>query len=140
MDIDNRESRGLGTRLHVTNIAPKALVNFSKECMDPSSRLSNHLMATRPRLEGKTVHIRAFIFGMDSHSLIKVTNMFNRIGPTIINGKGRLVAATRELNLFNTPRKKGVGYLKETFPMESCPWLLLGGVLDLLQYCFRPEV
>ena len=53
--------------------------------------------------------------------MIKVTNMFNRIGPTITNGKGRLDEVTRELSLFNTPRKKGVGYLKESLCMAPCP-------------------
>ena len=41
------------------NLASNALVSSSKECIDPSSRLSNHLMATELRLEGKTLHIRA---------------------------------------------------------------------------------
>ena len=58
---------------------------------------------------------------MDNHSLIKVTNMFNMIGPTIINGKGRLVEAMREFSLFNTLRKKGAGYLKESLSHGNMP-------------------
>ena len=40
----------LGIRLHVTNLAPNALVSSSKEFMDPSSKPFNHLMAIRSRL------------------------------------------------------------------------------------------
>ena len=57
MDNESKESRGLRTRLHVTNLAPNAFVSSSKDPIDPSSRPSNHLMATGLRLEGKTLHI-----------------------------------------------------------------------------------
>ena len=30
-----------------------------KESMEPTPKLSNHLMATGPKLEGKTLHIEA---------------------------------------------------------------------------------
>ena len=57
MDIESKESRCLRTQLHVINLAPNAFVSSSKDPIDPSSRPSNHLIATRPRLEGKTLHI-----------------------------------------------------------------------------------
>ena len=47
------------TYVLIVNLASNAPVSSSIECIDPSSRLSNHLMATEPRLEGKTLHIRA---------------------------------------------------------------------------------
>ena len=59
MNMDNRESKGLGTLLHVTNLTPNSLVSSSKDLMEPSSNLSNPLMTTGPRLKGKTLHIKA---------------------------------------------------------------------------------
>ena len=55
--------------------------------------------------------------------------MLNRVSFTVINGKSGLVEVTRELDLLNTPRKRGAGYLEGA----PCPWPLLGGVLDLLR-------
>ena len=55
MDIESKESRCLGTRVHVTNLALNAFVSSSKDPIDPSSRPSNHLIATVSRLEGKTL-------------------------------------------------------------------------------------
>ena len=49
---------------------------------------------------------------MDGHSLIKVAHMFKMISLTIINGKNGLVEVMRELGLFDTPRKRGAGYLE----------------------------
>ena len=70
---------------------------------------------------------------MNGHLLVKMAHMFDRIDFTIIDGESRLVKAARELGLLNTLRKWGARYLKETFPIASCPWPFLGGVLDLLQ-------
>ena len=36
----------------------KAWVSSLKELMEPAARPSNHLIATGPKLEGKTLHIR----------------------------------------------------------------------------------
>ena len=57
--IESRQSKGLGTLLHVTSQALKALVNSSYDLMDPSFNLSNHLMAMGSRLERKTLHMKA---------------------------------------------------------------------------------
>ena len=57
--MDNRESKGKGTLLHVIKRDPKARVSSLKELMEPAARPSNHLIATGPKLKGKTLHIRA---------------------------------------------------------------------------------
>ena len=41
IDIDCNESSGLGTLLHVINLAPNALVSSSKDPTNPSSKASN---------------------------------------------------------------------------------------------------
>ena len=61
--MDNKESKGLGTLLHVTNLTLNALVSSSKDLIEPSSNPSNYLMATVLSLEGKTLHIRALFLG-----------------------------------------------------------------------------
>jgi len=38
---------------------PKARVSSLKELIEPAIRPSNHLIATSPKLEGKTLHIGA---------------------------------------------------------------------------------
>ena len=55
---DSKKSKGRGTLLQVTNQAPKALVSSLKELIEPSFRLSNHLIATGPKLDGNTLHIK----------------------------------------------------------------------------------
>ena len=51
----------MGTLLQVTNLVPNALVNSSHDLMDPSFNPSNHLIAVGPRLDGKTLHMRASV-------------------------------------------------------------------------------
>ena len=62
MDKDNSESKGRGTLLHVTKREPKAWVSSLKEFMELALKPSNHLIATGPRLEGNTLHIKASSF------------------------------------------------------------------------------
>ena len=57
--IDSKESKGWGTLLYVTDWALKALVSSRKELIEPSSNPSNHLIATGPKLDVNTLHIRA---------------------------------------------------------------------------------
>ena len=59
IDMDNRESKGRGTLLHVIKRDPNALVSSLKESMEPAPRPSNHLIATGPKLDGNTLHIKA---------------------------------------------------------------------------------
>ena len=59
MDIDNKKSKGWETLLHVIKWDPKAQVNSIKESREPTPRPSNHLIATSPKLEGDTLHIKA---------------------------------------------------------------------------------
>ena len=59
MAIDNRESKGQGILLQVIKWDPNAVVSSLKELTEPSLRLSNHFIATSPRLDGNTLHIKA---------------------------------------------------------------------------------
>ena len=59
MDMDNRESKGRGTLLHVIKQDPNVLVSSLKESMEPTPRPSNHLISTSPKLDGNTLHIKA---------------------------------------------------------------------------------
>ena len=59
MVIDNRESKGWGTLLHVIKRDPNARVSSLKESIEPTPRPSNHLIAKSPKLDGNTLHIKA---------------------------------------------------------------------------------
>ena len=56
---DNRESKGRGILLQVIKRELNAWVSLLKEFMEPAPRPSNHLIATDPRLDGNTLHIKA---------------------------------------------------------------------------------
>ena len=56
---DSRKNRGQGTLLQVMKREPNAWVSSLKEFMESGFKLSNHLIATDPKLDGKTLHIRA---------------------------------------------------------------------------------
>ena len=59
MDIDNKESKDQRTLLQVIKRAPKARVSFLKESMEFALKPLNHLIAIGPKLDGKTLHIKA---------------------------------------------------------------------------------
>jgi len=59
MDKDSRESKGRGTLLLVIKQEPKAWVNCLKEPTEFGLRLSNYLIATSPKLDKNTLHIKA---------------------------------------------------------------------------------
>ena len=59
MDKDSKESRGQGTLLQVIKQKPNAWVSPLKELMEPTPKPSNHLIATSPKLDGNTLHIKA---------------------------------------------------------------------------------
>ena len=59
MDIDNKDPKGRGTLLQVIKREPKARVSFLKESMEFAFKPLNHLIATGPKLDGKTLHIKA---------------------------------------------------------------------------------
>ena len=59
MDKDSREAKGRGTLLHVMKRDLNAWVSSLKELMEPALRPSNHLIATSPKLDGNTLHIKA---------------------------------------------------------------------------------
>ena len=58
MDIDNKEPKGRGTLLQVIKRQLKARVSFLKESIEFVLKSLNHLIATRPKLDGKTLHIK----------------------------------------------------------------------------------
>ena len=59
MDKDSRESRGQGILLQVIKWEPNARVSFLKESMEFALRPLNHLIALGPKLDGKTLHMKA---------------------------------------------------------------------------------
>ena len=59
MDRDNKEAKGLGTLLHVIKQDLNTHVSSLKESIEPALRPSNHLIATGPKLDGNTLHIKA---------------------------------------------------------------------------------
>ena len=59
MDIDNKDLKGRETLLQGIKRAPKARVSFLKKSIEFAFKPLNHLIATRPKLDGKTLHIKA---------------------------------------------------------------------------------
>ena len=59
MDMDNRESKGRGTLLHVMNREQNDWVSPLKELMEFVLNPSNHLIGIGPKLEGNTLHSKA---------------------------------------------------------------------------------
>ena len=59
MDKDRRESKGRGTLLLVMKRDPKAYVSCLNEFIEFGLRPSNHLIATGPKLDVNTLHIKA---------------------------------------------------------------------------------
>ena len=59
IDMDNRESKGWGTLLHVMNQEQNDWVSFLKELMEFVLSPSNHLIGIGPKLDGNTLHNKA---------------------------------------------------------------------------------
>ena len=59
MDIESKDSKGNETLLHVIKRAPKDWVSFLKESIEFAFKPLNHLIAIRPKLDGKILHIKA---------------------------------------------------------------------------------
>ena len=59
IDMDNKESKGWGTLLHMINREQNAWVSFLKELTEFVLNSSNHLIAIGPKLNGNTLHIKA---------------------------------------------------------------------------------
>ena len=59
INMDNKESKGWGTLLHVINREQNAWVSFLKELTEFVLNPSNHLIAIGPKLDGNTLHIKA---------------------------------------------------------------------------------
>ena len=58
MDKDSKESKGRETLVHVIKQEPNAWVSSLKEFIELVFKLSNHLIATGPKLDGNTLHIK----------------------------------------------------------------------------------
>ena len=59
MDKDNRKANGRGTLLHVIKRDPNSWISSLKESMEPALRPTNHLIATGPKQDANTLHIKA---------------------------------------------------------------------------------
>ena len=59
IDMDNKESRGWGTLLHVMNREQNDWVSFLKELIEFVLSPSNHFIYIGPKLDGNTLHIKA---------------------------------------------------------------------------------
>ena len=59
IDMDNRESKGRGTLLHVIKRDSNARLSSLKDSIEIAPRPSNHIITTGPKLDGNTLYIRA---------------------------------------------------------------------------------
>ena len=59
INMDNKESKGWGTLLHVINREQNAWVSFLKELIEFVLSPSNHLIAIGPKLDRNTLYIKA---------------------------------------------------------------------------------
>ena len=78
MVIDNRESKGRGTLLHVIKRDPNVRVISLKESIEPGPKPSNHLMAIGHKLDGNTLHIRASFLECKAILWLKWLTYFTR--------------------------------------------------------------
>ena len=88
MDNDSNALKGQGTLLFVTKREPKAWVSCLYESMEFAFKPLNHLIATGPKLDGKTLHISTSFFRMDSHPLVKLAHMLHGVCIVVIKGEG----------------------------------------------------
>ena len=58
IDMDNKESKGWGTLLHVMNRKQTDWVSFLKELIEFVLSSSNHLIGIGPKLDGNTLYIK----------------------------------------------------------------------------------
>ena len=101
MVMDNKESKGQGTLLQVTKRDSNARISSLKELIEVSPRPSNHLIATGPKLDGNTLHIRV-VLRVNSHSLVKVAYMLYRVHSTIAHCECWLSKSSRKFSSFNS--------------------------------------
>jgi len=59
MDKDSKEAKGRGVLLHIIKRDPNFWVSSLKELMDSALKPSIYLIAIGPKLDGKTLHIKA---------------------------------------------------------------------------------
>ena len=58
IDMDNKESKGWGTLLHVMNWEQNDWVSFLRELIELDLSPSNYLIGIGPKLDGNTLHIK----------------------------------------------------------------------------------
>ena len=97
MDKDSSESRDRGTLLHVIKRKPNAQVSSLKEFMEFDFRPSNHLIAIGPKLDGKTLHIKASSLEW-TVILIKLAHVFYKVHSTIVNNERRSMESLRKFH------------------------------------------
>ena len=148
---DNKESKGRGTLLQVTNQALNALVSSLKDLIEHSLRPSNHLIVTGPRLDGNTLHIKASFLEWTAILWLKWltcstgfvwplymvnvgwVNPWGSFRPSILCVKGNLEIWFNALLIASFPRplKDEPLFLRSWWLSSSHKKDSLGGVLDL---------
>ena len=100
MDNDSKALKGRGALLFVTKWEPKTWVSCLDESMEFVFKPLNHLIATGPKLDGKTLHISTSFFRMDSHPLIKLAHMLHGVCFAVVNGEGWPLESSRKYSPF----------------------------------------
>ena len=150
MDKDNKEANGRGTLLQVMKRASNAWVSSSKELIESALKLSKHLIATCPKLDGNTLHISGSFFECTAIfwlkwltcsigsvlPLYRVKRWMNWLGSlpsSILHVKGDLEICLRALLKASFP-KPLVDECRSLWSRRyslTCKKDSLGGVLDL---------
>ena len=132
IDMDNKESRGWGTLLHVMNRKQNNWVSFLKELMEFVLSPSNHLIGIGLKLDGNTLHIKASSWEWTAIFCLNwLTCSTGSVWPLYITNVGwwkRLGSFA-----FSIPRVKGdLEIWLRTFFITSVPTPLPDGLLRLL--------
>ena len=97
MGKNSSESGDRGTLLHMIKREPNVWVSSLKELMEFSFRPSNHLIATSPKLDRKTLHIKASSLEW-TVILIKLAHVFYKVHSTIVNSERRSMESLRKFH------------------------------------------
>ena len=108
--IDNRESKSRGTLLHVIKWDPNARVSSLKESIELAPKPSNHLIATRPKLDGNTLHIKASFLEWIAILWLKWLTCSTGFS-TIVHGERWLSKPPRKFSFFNSTCERQPGNL-----------------------------
>ena len=136
MDIDNKESKGRWTLLHVIKRYPNAQVSSLKESIELAPRPSNHLIATVLKLDGKLCTSEPCSWNALTSSGWKAY-MLHRVCSTIVHGERGLSEPLRESPSFNSARERWSENLVErfayrTFSQASRGWALVSTLIVIV--------